>query len=453
MSFPRYPKYRDSGIAWIGEIPEHWNSLRLANIFRLQNRAVRDSDKIVTAFRDGQVTLRSERREEGFTNALKETGYQGIRKGDLVIHAMDAFAGAIGVAEFDGKSTPVYSVCTPISAYTSTPFYGLLLRYMALSGFINSLAKGIRERSTDFRWTDARTVLLPVPSSEEQALIVAFLDHETAKIDALIEEQQRLIELLKEKHQAVISRAVTRGLDRDVSLRDSGVDWIGKMPGHWSLLALARVTESACDGPFGSGLKSDHYKDAGVRVIRLQNIRNGHFSGGDAVYVDFAHHDSLGDHCVIGGDLLIAGLGDENYLVGRACVAPKDVAPAMVKADCFRFRLLKTADPDFIAQQLTIGALADGRLATGSTRSRIPLSKMAGRLIALPPIDEQRTIVDRLQTLETGCTNLRRSAERMVELLQERRSALVSAAITGKIDVRDYKLQPSATAEELYEPA
>ena len=141
MSLNQYQRYKDSGISWIGEIPEAWHVRRLKTLFQLENRPTRDDDEIITAFRDGQVTLRSKRREDGFTNALKEIGYQGVRTGDLVIHAMDAFAGAIGVSDSDGKSTPVYSVCTARSATVETRYYGLLLRYMALSGFINSLAK------------------------------------------------------------------------------------------------------------------------------------------------------------------------------------------------------------------------------------------------------------------------------------------------------------------------
>src|SRR5262249_59002185 len=116
-----------------------------------------------TAFRDGEVTLRSNRRIDGFTNAIHELGYQRILKGDLVIHAMDAFAGAIGVSDSDGKSTPVYSVCTPRSRSVNPYYYGRLMRYMALSGYVNSLSKGIRERSTEFRWTEAANVIVSVP--------------------------------------------------------------------------------------------------------------------------------------------------------------------------------------------------------------------------------------------------------------------------------------------------
>jgi type I restriction enzyme S subunit len=162
---------KESGVAWLGEVPTHWELRRTKYLFDLMNRPPRDDDGIVTAFRDGTVTLRSNRRVEGFTNSIKEIGYQGIRKGDLVIHVMDAFAGAVGVSDSDGKSTPVYSVCKPISDDVSAPYYGRILRHMALSGFINSLAKGIRERSTEFRWAEASRLPLPVPSVEEQRLI------------------------------------------------------------------------------------------------------------------------------------------------------------------------------------------------------------------------------------------------------------------------------------------
>ena len=111
-TFQKYPAFKDSGEIWLETIPSHWDMRKAKWLFKREERPVRPEDDIVTCFRDGQVTLRSNRRTDGFTNALKEHGYQGIRKGDLVIHAMDAFAGAIGVSDSDGKSTPVYSVCT-----------------------------------------------------------------------------------------------------------------------------------------------------------------------------------------------------------------------------------------------------------------------------------------------------------------------------------------------------
>jgi type I restriction enzyme S subunit len=234
MSFPKYPEYKKSGVDWLGELPSHWDVVPLKAGFELQKRPPNENSGIVTAFRDGQVTLRSNRRTDGFTEAIQEIGYQGIEPNDLVIHAMDAFAGAIGVSDSKGKSSPVYSVCKPYDGFLSD-YYGLTLRHISLSGYITSLAKGIRERSTDFRWSDAKKIPVPKPPFDEQKIIIKFLDQETAKIDSLISEQEKLIELLKEKRQAVISHAVTKGLDPNVKMKDSGVEWLGNIPEHWEV--------------------------------------------------------------------------------------------------------------------------------------------------------------------------------------------------------------------------
>lgn len=146
-----YPVYKGSDVPWLGEVPEHWQMQRGKWLFRKMDRPVQEDDEVVTCFRDGVVTLRKNRRVRGFTESIQEIGYQGIRRGDLVIHAMDAFAGAVGVADSDGKGSPVYSVCQPIRGADSC-FYAHVVREMARTQWIVALARGIRERSTDFRF-------------------------------------------------------------------------------------------------------------------------------------------------------------------------------------------------------------------------------------------------------------------------------------------------------------
>ena len=214
--------------------------------------------------------------------------------------------------------------------------------------------------------------------------------------------------------------------------RESGVEWLGEIPAHWICLSMARVTRSRCDGPFGSGLKSQHYSVDGVRVIRLQNIGGPEFLNSDQVFVDESHADVLGDHSVLQGDLLIAGLGDDAHPVGRACVAPEGLDRAMVKADCFRFRLdPEKIVPEFAAYQLSANALAaSGYLATGSTRSRMNLSTTAARKIALPPVAEQHDIVSFLNRETAKFDALVAKKERLTKLLQEKRTALITRAVS-----------------------
>ncbi|WP_191057592.1 restriction endonuclease subunit S [Geminicoccus harenae] len=212
---------------------------------------------------------------------------------------------------------------------------------------------------------------------------------------------------------------------------------MGQVPSGWAILPLGRITRSKCDGPFGSGLKSEHYTDQGVRVVRLQNIRSGYFDDADAAFINEEYYrTSLAGHDVQAGDLLIAGLGDERNTVGRCCVAPPEVEPAIVKADCFRFRIdLRRALPKFVAAQLTAGSAFDaGRMSSGSTRSRIPLSVMATRPVALPPPTEQRVIVEFLVRETSKIDALVAEQERLMALLKEKQASILYQSLTAGID-------------------
>ena len=202
-------KMKSSKIPWLKSIPEHWGEERAKYLFNRENRPITDNDDIITCFRDGQVTLRKNRRTTGFTESFKECGYQGIRKGDLVIHQMDAFAGSVGISDSDGKATPVYIVCTPKRKDIYNPYFELVIREMGLNGYIQSLYRGIRERSSDFKFDVFRQQSLPLPPYEEQVAIVSFIEERTNKINALITELDAEIEYLKEYKQKLIADCVT----------------------------------------------------------------------------------------------------------------------------------------------------------------------------------------------------------------------------------------------------
>ena len=201
-------KMKDSGISWIGMIPENWEVKRAKYMFIKNKRNRRPEDEVITCFRDGQVTLRKNRRLTGFTESEKYDGYQGIRKGDLIIHQMDAFAGSIGVSDSDGMGTSVYHCCTPIGDY-NVYYYAFLIRQMALSGFIQSLYKGIRERSSDFSFPVFGNQYLVIPPRTEQNEIVSYIEDKCQKIDTLITELQAEIDYLKEYKQRLIADVVT----------------------------------------------------------------------------------------------------------------------------------------------------------------------------------------------------------------------------------------------------
>ena len=240
-------EYKDSGIPWMKHIPTDWNVVRGKDFLFLRNRPVREDDDVVTCFRDGEVVLRCERRTEGFTMSDKEIGYQGINKGDIVIHGMDGFAGAMGVSKSTGKGSPVLIVCNPKSD-DDARYIIYYLRSLAMNNVFVALATGIRERSCDLRWNKISVLPFVRPSSIEQTRIADYIDEKCVEIDSLIALQEQMIEKLKAYKQSVITEAVTKGLDPNAKLVPSGIDWIGEVPEGWSKDKVIR-----CFKKIGSG--------------------------------------------------------------------------------------------------------------------------------------------------------------------------------------------------------
>ena len=289
-------------------------------------------------------------------------------------------------------------------------------------------------------------VTLAAPPLAEQFAIVCFLDHVNRRVQRYIRAKQNLIALLEEQKQTIIHRSVTGQIDVRTgqpypAYKSSGVEWLGQVPEHWKVVQLRRVTLERCDGPFGSGLKSSHYVEDGIRVVRLQNIGHGEFADSDAAFISPNHYSSLGNHSVLAGDILIAGLGDSNHPSGRACVAPKHIEPAMVKADCFRFRIDQSRlRSQFAATQLTATSPeASAVLSTGATRQRTNLKSTSARPISIPDLDEQVFILDYIAVQISDIRAIQRSVEREIGVLKEYRARLISEVVTGKIDVRGFR--------------
>ena len=197
---------KDSGIQWIGEMPMHWDCIRGKYILQYLQKLVKEDDGVITCFRDGEVTLRSNRREDGFTMSDKEIGYQGIDIGDLVVHGMDGFAGAIGISDSRGKASPVLNVLGTDQNKRYIMYY---LRSMAYSDVFLALATGIRVRSCDLRWNKLAELMYPVPPIEEQEKIVEHIDSVIKKTDEVIADKKEQLETIEEYKKSLIYEYVT----------------------------------------------------------------------------------------------------------------------------------------------------------------------------------------------------------------------------------------------------
>ena len=449
--YKAYPEYKDSEIEWLGKIPSGWLLKKAKYIFQRVQRPLRDIDGVVTAFRDGQVTLRTNRRTDGFTNSVKEIGYQGVRRNDLVIHAMDGFAGAIGVSDSDGKCSPVCSVCIPWESQSvNMHFYGYLVRQLAVTDFILSLAKGIRERSTEFRFSEFSGLMLAIPPIYEQNQIATFLDYETAKIDNLIEKQQQLIELLKEKRQAVISHAVTKGLNPDVPMKDSGVEWLGEVPAHWVVMHMRHAIVRIEQG------KSPECEARNAEENEWGVLKSGCVNGG---LFNEKEHKAL-PHSIIPnieyevhpGDLIMSRASGSVDLIGSMAFVYNCRTKLLLSDKTFRVIPIKKIAPEFLSHlmgslpmrnQIKLAINGAEGLANNITKESIKSFYMVA-----PCFSEQVEIASFITAKNKIFDQLETKLNNSIKFLQERRTALISAAVTGKIDVRDWVAPDTQDVEE-----
>lgn len=440
MEFKQYPSYKKSGVEWLGDVPEHWQIVRTKDIFNHRKEEALEDDEIVTAFRDGQVTLRKNRRTDGFTNSIKEHGYQHINNGDLVIHEMDAFAGAIGVSDSSGKSTPVYTVCYAKNENINHHFYSHFFRTMAKTGFINSLAKGIRVRSTEFRWNESRNVYLAEPPKADQEKIVSFLDTETARIDNLIAKQEKLIELLEEQRKSIISHAVTKGLNPNAPMKDSGVEWLGDVPEHWTVLKNRHIFR------FSKGLSitKEHLQDSGIPCVSYGEVHSKFGFEFDPEINDmkFVSEEYLetSKNCLLNsGDFIFAdtsedfeGSGNFSYLNSKSQV--------FAGYHTVIARLKSQQNPRFFAYVFDSNA---HRKQIQTQIKGIKVFSITQGILKdiyswVPPVNEQHLIVEYLDQECSKISLLKLNQRNLIEKLKEYRSSIISHAVTGKIDVREF---------------
>lgn len=422
----KYPTYKDSGIEWLGQIPTHWELLKAKYMFQKNKREVQDGDKVITCFRDGQVTLRENRRTTGFTESITEIGYQGIRKGDLVIHQMDAFAGAIGVSDADGKGTSVYHCCTPKGEYL-TYYYAHVIREMALKGYIQSLYRGIRERSSDFNYVTFGNCLLPVPSPSEQRQIVAYLDYKSNKINERICQRERELQTLSELKQAEIAAVVTRGLDPNVPMKESGIEWLGKIPAHWDVKRIASVSHEIND----SNVTMEYTQPSQFKFgeIVLKSIIGG------------GEYDENIKKCTMfkKNDILINGLNlNYDFVTQRVAKSNYDgiITPAYIV-----IRVKDGLSADYA--MFLFKSIDNKKIFNGwGTGIRLTLSykELKKQCIPIPPKEEQDAIVAYLQSRITFIDNYIAKLKEEINYLQEYKQRLISDVVTGKVDVRGVEI-------------
>lgn len=443
MSFPRYDSYRDSGVVWLGGIPSSWNLKPFWTLFRRTKRTGFDNEQLLSVYRDYGVIPKASR-SDNFNNPSEDLNqYQLVEPGDLAINKMKAWQGSVAISDYRGIVSPAYFIFKPTHR-ENRRFLHYLMRSAEYTFGYWTISKGIRPNQWDLEPQEHSRFPIILPSITEQTAIANFLDRETAKIDALINEQKKLIELLKEKRQAVISHAVTKGIDPNVPMKDSGVEWLGEVPAHWEHTDAGRYVSILSGYAFPSSEFSEN--DTGVRLLRGVNVGVGSMRWDETAYWEREESDGLDNFALKEGDLVI-GM-DRPWIGGGLRLATVEQAdlPCLllqrVAAIFTHERLLK----DYLILLL----MSDDFMhycapeMTGVSVPHISPSQIGGFPIPLPPLAEQGSIVEFVRMQNGLMSSLISEAEAGILLFQERRSALISAAVTGKIDVRDQARQQIA---------
>ncbi|WDH37729.1 restriction endonuclease subunit S [Pseudomonas chlororaphis] len=440
MSFLRYPEYKDSGVEWLGEVPGHWQLLPLKRDIAFLTSGSRGwaehySDEGALFLRIGNLT------RDGIGLDLSDIqrvevpeGAEGARtqvqEGDLLF-SITAYLGSVAVVP-PGLETAYVSQHVALVRLRKALFLPEWIAYVVSSwiGKTYLETQGYGGTKVQLSLEDVANTLITVPPISEQLLIASFIRNETTKIDALMAEQENLIQLLEEKRQAMIAHVVTKGLNPAVPMKDSAVEWLGEVPSHWDYGALNRISDRVVVGIAEAATHA--YSESGVPILRATNIRAGQIIG-ELLFIDPEFSGERGSKLIHKGDLVTVRTGN----AGVTALIP----PELDGCQCFTM-LITTLNSSSCAEFYCywMNSLAAQRYFSlegwGTAQINISVPILKGLSVPIPPLSEQLEIVDFLKHETSNLDQLIDQAESAVGLLKERRSALISAAVTGQIDVR-----------------
>ncbi len=451
MTLPRYPKYKDSGVEWLGEVPVHWDITRLkrvAAVFpsNVDKKSYEDESHVklcnyTDVYYNDTITENLEFMDA--TASTEQIAKFSLRAGDTVLTKDSETADDIAISAYVPRDLPGVVCGYHLSMVRpSENTHGAFIKWLFDSHFMKAQAEvsangltrvGLGQYALD-------NIYLALPLFEEQSSIERFLAQESGKIDVLVEDQQRLIELLKEKRQAVISHAVTKGLDPDSPMKDSGIEWLGKIPSNWSASPVKYSCSFVKDGTHLPPSRVD----VGIPLLSVRNLVDGHFVllDDDSMISEQDYLELCRTFVPVVGDVLLAIVG---ATLGKTAVIPEGLGQFYIQRSLAIFR---TKGSEFNHRFLNFVFQSDQfqqllwQHVGYSAQPGIYLGVLQNFRLPIPPFSEQLEIVAFLEREVAKFDTLTTEATHAIDLLQERRTALISAAVTGKIDVR------GLTAEE-----
>ena len=424
-----YPKYKDSGVEWIGNVPEGWEVKRTKYFFRL----ITEKNSTIETKKVALENI------ESWTGRFidSEVDYQGegisFLKGDVLFGKLRPYLAKVLNAKFSGASVGDIFVMRPKLGISSRfSFYRFLSK--PFIDIVNGSTFGAKMPRAS--WNFIANLYIAVPDYDEQGAIATYLNRKTTQIDDLISKKQKLIELLKEERAAIINQAVTKGLNPDAPMKDSGVEWIREVPAHWEIMRLKYVSIIISKGTTPSTIGKNINTRGDIRFIKAENIENNELKPKPEFFVDEETNDILKRSQLEKYDVLFVIAG---ATIGKVAVLTDEFLPANTNQAISFIRLKRYVNVKFIWYWLQSSRINELTWlnAVQSAQPNLAMENLGNFCVTHPPVSEQDAIVFQIESETTKIDQTISKIEKQIELLKEYRTALISEVVTGKIDVRD----------------
>ena len=445
----RYEIYKDSGIQWVGEIPSHWDVVKTSYLFddigsgttpNTNDDSLYDTDNGINWLQtgdlnDGHITKTSKKISQ---KAIEGNGTLRLYPiNSLVIALYGATIGKVGVLDIESTTNQACCVLPP-SDKISTDFAYYI--FLASKEALLNLASGGGQ--PNISQAIIKNHRIPYPSYTEQQSIVSFLENKVSQIDATIAEKEQMLEDIKAYRSAIISEAVTKGLDKNVEMKDSGIEWIGIIPKTWKIVRIKHIldykTDSLRVGPFGSSLSGNDFKTEGYWVYNQRVVLDNNFNSNDT-FVSQEKYKELSSFKVFAGDILLTTRGT----IGKVAIVPNTFHEGVLHPCLIRFRVDDSiVNKDFLAYYFNDTNLILDQVKYNSNSTTIDVIysyTLKELIVSLPTLDVQNDIVAHLNYKVQKIDEMLKEASQSVENLKSYKSTLITEAVTGKIDLREWK--------------
>lgn len=430
----KYPFYKDSEVEWLGEVPEHWEIVRNKQIFKERNiLSSTGKENLLTVSHITGVTPRSEKNVNMFMAETME-GYKICHQGDLIINTMWAWMGALGTSNYFGICSPAYNVYMPlVSNSYNYQYFDYFFRTPNTIVEMTRNSKGIVSSRLRLYAKEFFQIQVPLPPLSEQKAIANYLDTQTAQLDRKIDLLTQKVTLYRNLKQSLINETVTRGLDKSVPMKDSGVEWIGEVPEHWEVCRVKNIVKRIGNGVTPRG-GSEVYIDSGIPFLRSQNVYDDGLRLENVSFIPVKIHDDMKNSQLKVGDILINITGAS---IGRSCIVPVDLGVANINQHIAFLRIKHWFNAFYISLFFK-SSLAKNYIQieqSGASKEAFNLGQIANVLLVLPPLLEQKAIADYLDTKTAQIDKIIQTINTQIEKLKELRKTLINDVVTGKIKV------------------